>query len=74
MKRIFEVEFNLTYEEIANEFWNMDSEDQAKFFNHIGKNRKFDVAMQLEYIRQEEVLNTDGRELMKAIGDYAYND
>jgi hypothetical protein len=74
MKRKIEIDLNLNYEELSEGFWNLDSEEQAMFFNHLAKNKKFDIAMQLEYIRQEEVLNSDARELMKTIGDYAYND
>ena len=72
MKRTIDLE--LTYEEVADAFWSLDSERQAMFFNHLAKNRQFDLAMQLEYIRQENLLNSDARELMKTIGEYAYND
>jgi len=57
MKRKIEIDLNLNYEEVAEGFWNLDSDEQAMFFNHLAKNKKFDIAMRLECIRLEDGLN-----------------
>ena len=65
-----------TPEDIAEAFAGLDSEQQAKFFNHVDK-----VAtnwgnsgwpMQLQYITDEDGLTLAGRRVMQMIGEYSH--
>lgn len=68
-----EIEYNPTPEQLAEEFCALYEEGQSRFFNKIGeifKNTKFSLPMQLQYITDCEILNSEGRHVMGLIGDY----
>jgi len=64
----------LTPEELADAFCDMDSDQQAKFFNSIANitsswDSKF--YFQLQHITIEDILSDGARKLMKLIGEYS---
>ena len=67
------VSVNIDAFELADIFWKMNSEEKATFFTMIGKKKIYDLAMQLEYISQEDSLNLDGRNFMQQIGEYSWH-
>ena len=62
----------LTPELIAELFSELDSENQAKFYNHLADLSKKWLPMQLQYITDDDGLNLSGRRVMQAIGDYSH--
>lgn len=71
-----EIEVELTPEDIAQLFCDLDSAQQARFFNHVGEIasrwKGMGLAMQLQYITDEDGLNYAGRRVMQHIGDYSH--
>lgn len=66
--------FDVSPEEVAKMFCEMDSEDQAKFFNAIAKevkSWKYDFVFQLQHISDESCLTPEARTVMREIGEYA---
>lgn len=64
-----EKEISLTGEELANEFWELDSSEQAKFFNCLGdiiNQVQGKGIMQLDYIFEESI-NNNAIELIKLL-------
>lgn len=62
-------------ETVAELFANMDSEQQARFFNHVGEvASKWPscIEMQLQYITDEDGLTLAGRRVMQGIGEYSH--
>lgn len=68
MKRTIEVEIRLTPEEMAQEFWNMGSGEQARFFNCLGTISAGAFEMQMAYVSQDCILKECGRKAMAEIG------
>ena len=66
-----EIEIDINCSELADLFWGMDSNEQAIFFNKMGQNDKFDIAMQLGHVTQSVYLDDDGRDFMNQIGNYS---
>lgn len=69
-----EINIQLTSKELATEFCNMDSNEQAIFFNTIYAisktwNRSF--CFQFQDITNSDRLSNDGRAIMKSIGEYS---
>ena len=66
----------LTPNIIAEMFCEMDSSEQAQFFNHIDRvSSKWTgggLVMQLQYITDEDGLTLAGRRIMQGIGDYSH--
>lgn len=62
----------VTPEILAELYWNMTSEDQAKFYNHLDKISDFHFPFQLQAITEEDGLTLAGRRVMQAIGDYSH--
>ena len=63
----------VTPEIVAELFANMDSEQQAQFFNHVAVvASKWSLPMQLQYITDEETLTLAGRRVMQGIGEYSH--
>lgn len=74
MKKTFEVDVNLTPEELASIWCNMKDGEQAAFFSEIGLLvEEWDVGFcfQLQYITDNETLTDSGRRIMEQIGEYA---
>ena len=65
-----------TPELIAELFSEMFSDEQARFFNHLGeitsKWKWGDMSMQLQYITDEDGLTLAGRRVMDGIGNYSH--
>lgn len=67
-----EVDIEITSQELAEEFWNMDSEQQADFFNVLAKifdQNKSRGIMQLDNISMEPVLYPCGVKFINALND-----
>lgn len=73
---VYSGEIEFTPEDVARMFAEMSSDEQARFFNEVGR-----VAsdwpgkgwpIQLEYITQDDGLNDRGRYVMATIGDYSH--
>lgn len=66
----------LTPQELAFCFCNMDSEGQAEFFNEVAilvENWRKPFPFQLEMLSRSEHLTADGRRIMEVIGDYSHH-
>jgi len=73
-KQSVEVEIELTYVDVANEFCNMGETEQAAFFNEIAKRVlewKNPLAIQLHAMSTSGALKPEGRQIMRIIGEYA---
>ena len=56
---------------VAEIFWTMGADQQAAFFDEIGKIAWANgLSMQLEYIRHSSALTILAKSVMKKIGDY----
>jgi hypothetical protein len=65
-----QVEVTLTPPELATIFWNMDSEEQAIFFNHLGLLSMHKLCLQMCYVAQSPELQPCGKETMQKIGEW----
>lgn len=61
----------LTPQIIAQMFWNMDSNEQAIFFDCLYSYSIESIAMQLQYVATTENLSYGARSVMRKIGEYA---
>lgn len=69
-----DVEVELTTEDLAILFCNLNSEEQAKFFNTIATEVaawEHPFCFQLSYISSEPLLTKEAREVMEQIGEYS---
>ena len=74
IKRNIETDIELSAEELAFLFTEMLAEDQAKFFNEVGRlSNEWDApfVFQLQAISDDPALNGDGRYVMSKIGEYS---
>jgi len=74
IKRTIEHTIELTPEELAFEFCRLCDDEQAKFFNEMGKlTDKWEkhFCFQLQYITDSESLTKSGRHIMELIGQYS---
>ena len=62
----------ITPEIVAELFWNMGAEEQAKFYNHLDTITDFHFPFQLQAITEEDGLTLAGRRVMQYIGDYSH--
>lgn len=73
IERKITVPIELAPEELAFEFCNMGSGEQANFFNEvaaISANWTSPFCFQLEFIAQNDLLTDEGRSVMEQIGAY----
>jgi len=67
---------DITPEIIAELFADLGSDEQARFFNHVDKVAStwagMGLAMQLQWITDDDGLTLAGRRVMQAIGDYSH--
>ena len=63
---------NITPGIVAKLFSEMDSREQALFFNRVAEIATPWLTTQLQYITDEEGLNLAGRRVMQYIGDYSH--
>jgi hypothetical protein len=74
MNKTIDIELKLTPQEIAQEFCNTDSKEQALFFNSvadISSKWRGPFCCQLQAITDEECLTNEGRFVMEQIGNYS---
>ena len=70
MKAAFQI--TLSPENIAELFCNLDSSEQARFFNEIGRIGTPWLTTQLQHITDEDGLTLANRRAMSYIGDYSH--
>lgn len=67
-----EVDIEMNPKELAEEFWNMDSEQQAEFFNELAdiiEENQGRGIMQLDYISFEPSLYPNGARLINMLAE-----
>lgn len=67
-----EVDIEMNPKELAEEFWNMDSEQQAEFFNELAdiiEENQGRGIMQLDYISFEPSLYPHGARLISMLAE-----
>ena len=64
-----EVSIPLTGEDIADLFWELDADSQARFFNRLCL-KEF-LSTQLQAVSNSDELKIGGRNVMSRIGEYA---
>jgi len=64
-----DVDISLSGTDIANLFWQLGADEQARFFNKLGRAGSF--VFQLQAITDDKNLNGTGRMCMSRIGEYA---
>lgn len=62
----------LTPELLAVHFWNMDSGEQARFYNELDSVAEHMFPFQLQAITEEDGLTLAGRRVMQTIGEYSH--
>lgn len=62
----------LTPEMVAEAFWDLRPNEQARFYNHIGHLADDQLPSLLEGIITDQQLTHKGREVMATIGEYAH--
>lgn len=65
------VDVELTPEEIARAFWDLDPDGQAEFFNRLSEISQNYLPMQLQYVTDDDGLTSEGRWAMELIGAYS---
>lgn len=70
IKRTIELDVSPTSEELAEAWWHMNSEQQAKFFIHLGIIAEFYLATQMQFVRDSADLTANGRPAMHTIEEY----
>ncbi len=74
MKRTINFETALTIEEVAEAFCEMNSAEQAAFFNTvyaIASDWASPFSYQMDSVASESVLDEGGRSIMRQIGEYS---
>lgn len=71
IERAITTQVHLTSLEIAAEFWEMDADGQAVFFNALAVLAEDKISMQLQYVTDSEILSPVGRNVMAKIGEYS---
>lgn len=70
-----ETEVELTPEELAEGFWSLDSNSQARFFNHLGKIADHVAFInQMFYVREEQQLTDAAKARIATMHDYLTGD
>ncbi len=73
VKKTIDLELDVTPEDVAKLFCDMDEVDQAKFFNEVSiitEDENWCLPMQLQFIIDSPVLTRGGRSVMELIGEY----
>ena len=77
IRQIVAVDVEITPEEMAFEFANMDDDEQVRFLNELAQivwKWEQPFAVQLQYITDNDALTTNARHLMQSIGAYAWRE
>jgi len=62
----------LTPEMLAEAFWEMNSEEQARFYNHLDEIADFHFPFQMQSITDDDGITLAGRRVMQCIGEYSH--
>jgi hypothetical protein len=62
----------ITPELLAEAFWNMDSGEQAMFYNSLDSDAEGMLVFQLQAITDGDGLTLGGRRVMQSIGEYSH--
>ena len=74
VKKTISGEVDISPSELADIFYQMDSDEQASVFNNIFRFAGINgsrLPMQLQYVTDSKNLTDEGRSVMRLIGDYA---
>ena len=67
-----EIDVEIFPEQIAQEWWDMGSNNHVNFFNWIGDNVSLEhLSMQLQYVTDHPMLTDKARRIMDKIGEYS---
>lgn len=69
--RDMQISIEPTPEDLAEVFWSMGSDQQAKFFNHLNEISGTRLCFQLQAVSDDSNLNDHGRYAMRLIGEYS---
>ena len=67
------IKLELTPKDLAEEFCEMDSDEQVEFFNYVGKlSKDWDkpFALQCQSMKDSEVITKDGKKIIEVLWDY----
>lgn len=70
ISRTVDVEVKLTAEELAEQFWAMDGDNQARFFDALANTSSGRLPMQLQAVADSDHLTIPARVCMQSIGEY----
>lgn len=74
MFRSIDVNIHPTVDEIAEAIWEMDSREQCELINLLGGiAKRNEIVTQLEYVRQDGLVNENGQFFCNMIKDYLTN-
>lgn len=68
----FDVEVKPSPEQLAEAFWHMGDDEQARFFNHLSEIAEWKFPFQLQSITEHSGLTLAGRRVMQEIGEYSH--
>ena len=75
VRRTIEVAHTLGGEQVADLFWELDSDEQADFFNRLDQNsdgeHHWRLPMQMQNVTDSTHLDKTGRRAMRIIGEYS---
>lgn len=66
-----DAKINVSPRALADMFWNMSEDHQAEFFNTLGVISHARMAIQLQYVTDNNCLDKNGRGFMQLVGDYS---
>lgn len=66
-----EIRIELTAQEVAECFWQLNSDGQAAFFNELKAQAGTMLPFQMQHVTDSAMLADGGRAAMQTIGDYA---
>jgi hypothetical protein len=67
-----DIRVEISGKKLADLFWQMDSDEQAEFFNELHElSGAYKLSMQLQFISDDISLTGKGRSVMRSIGDYS---
>jgi len=70
IKRIVDYEVQPTPDELAEVFWSMDAEEQARFFHRLYEVSEYRLGMQLIYVVNHPTFTLGAQSVMRQIGEY----
>jgi len=65
-----QIDVEPTPEELAEVFWHMDDQEQARFFTKLGDISGIKLTMQMACVADSDALSFNGKQAMHMIGEY----